>query len=112
MLSCTSIKNIFGENLRKLRKIKGLKQEQLAEIINLDYKTISAIETGKTFVSGEVIARLCNVFNVEPVYFFKKEYYELSEDEENIKTEINRLLSNCKENELKVIYKVIVAIIK
>lgn len=37
----------FGERVRELRKERGLSQEQLAEKIHRDPRTVVAIETGK-----------------------------------------------------------------
>lgn len=37
----------FGKRVRELRKEKGLSQEQLAEKINRDPRTVVAIEGGK-----------------------------------------------------------------
>jgi len=37
----------LGEKLREIREQKGLNQDQLAEIINIDRSTISKIEAGK-----------------------------------------------------------------
>lgn len=37
----------YGDKVRKLRKQRGLSQEQLAELIRRDPRTIVAIESGK-----------------------------------------------------------------
>ena len=39
----------FGENLRKLRKLKKLSQEQLAEKMNVSRQSVSKWETGLSF---------------------------------------------------------------
>ena len=40
---------ILGENIRRLRKSRGLNQDKLAELIGLEIKSLSLIETGKGF---------------------------------------------------------------
>lgn len=112
MITNENVKNRFGLNLKKLRMSNKLTQEQLAEHVNLDYKSISFIETGRTFVSSEVIAKLSNYFNVEPDYFFRSRYTEPTENDINLKQEINRLLSDCDESLLQTIFNVIVALKK
>lgn len=37
----------LGEKIKRLRKERGLTQEKLAELANVDPKSIIAIETGK-----------------------------------------------------------------
>lgn len=38
------INNIFAERLRELRKSKGLTQEKLAEVSDIDYKYLQKLE--------------------------------------------------------------------
>ncbi len=42
------IKKSFGARIKELREQKGLNQEQLAEIIGLESRHLSRIETGKS----------------------------------------------------------------
>lgn len=112
MLSSENLKKIFGQNLCHLRKNSKMTQEQLAEIVGMDYKTISGIETGRTFVSSEAMAKFCNYFNVEPNYFFKTKYSNITLEEQNLKKEIDRLLSDCDEDKLQIIYNIIIALKK
>lgn len=112
MTSDSNIKKLFGANLKKLRVRNNLTQEKLAELVELDYKTISFIETGRTFISGDTYSKLCNYFNVEPEYFFKTKHVQLTKKGEDLKLEINRLLSDCDEDTLNSIYNVIAALKK
>lgn len=112
MVCCNSVKKVFGSNLRILRKSRNLTQEKLSELVGMDSQSIKFIETGRTFVSSEVIAKLSNYFNVEPEYFFKNHEYDLTVQDINIKQEINRLLSDCDEALLQTIFNVIVALKK
>lgn len=59
-----NIKKTFGINLKKLRTSKNLTQEQLAEILNMQMQSITFIETGRTFVSSEILSKLCNYFKI------------------------------------------------
>lgn len=112
MLSSENIKKLFGQNLSHMRKSSKMTQEQLAEIVNMDYKTISGIETGKAFVSSEAMAKFCNYFNIEPYHFFKAKYSYVTPKEQELKKEIDRLLSDCDDKKLQMIYNVIVALKK
>lgn len=55
---------ILGENIRRLRKSRGLNQDKLAELIGLEIKSLSLIETGKGFASAKTIDKLASVLNV------------------------------------------------
>ena len=52
----------FAENLRMLRRLKRLTQQQLATIVGVDQRTVSAWETGKCEPSFAALAKLCEIF--------------------------------------------------
>lgn len=49
----------IGQNVKQIREAAGLTQEQLAEILGLGEKHISAIECGAAGVSLPTLTRLC-----------------------------------------------------
>ena len=53
----------FGENLRKLRKLKKLSQEQLAEKMNVSRQSVSKWETGDAYPEMNNILELCKIFH-------------------------------------------------
>ena len=61
--------------LRELREERGLTQIQLAEILKLNNKTLSAYETNKCEPDIDTIEKFCKFFNVPADYFlgFKEE---------------------------------------
>ena len=54
-----------GELLRKLRKEKGLTQEQLAEHIGVSRRTISRWETGNNMPDLSVLIELADFYDVD-----------------------------------------------
>ena len=54
-------KELLGKRLRELRKRKGINQEKLAEMIEVDPTTISNIENGKNYPSLINLENLLNV---------------------------------------------------
>ncbi len=67
-----NVKKIFGCNLRNLRESKNLTQEKLAEFLDLQtYQTINRIENAKSFVTSDLLEKICTFFNVEPVVLFQ-----------------------------------------
>ena len=62
---------ILGENIKRLRKARNLKQDELAELIGLEIKSLSLIETGKGFVSAKTLEKLASVLNVSVSELFE-----------------------------------------
>lgn len=53
----------FGDNLRKLRKMKNLSQEDLAERMNVSRQSVSKWETGDAYPEINNILELCKIFH-------------------------------------------------
>ena len=56
----TDIKKIMGKSIQKLRKSKGLTQEQFSEMVGLSKNYISDIECGKSCVKIDKLIRIIN----------------------------------------------------
>lgn len=112
MIDSNDVKNILGNNIRKLRLAKGLSQEQLAEAVGLERDSISSIETGRAFTSSEALAKFANFFNVELNYLFNSNNIEEIDKIVDFKKEINRALNGCTLDFLKNIYKIVIALKK
>lgn len=70
----------IGKRIAKSRKELGLKQYQLCEMIDVNYKYISNLETGRSAPSLELIISLCNALKVTPDYFLSGVEKTLSAD--------------------------------
>ena len=53
----------FGGNLKELRKIKNLSQEDLAERVGVSRQSVSKWETGEAYPEMNNILMLCKIFN-------------------------------------------------
>lgn len=91
----------FGKRLRILRDIKGYTQEELAELVDLEYQTISRIETGTYFTSYETLDKLAKALDVPIKELFN---YEESNNREEVIFRIKNLLDHCSDKELDFIY--------
>lgn len=60
----------LGLNIAYYRKLKGLSQEQLAELVNISRTHMSRIETADCAVSLDVIFDICEVLSVPPEKLF------------------------------------------
>ena len=76
------VKMILGQNIKALRLKLGLNQEEFAEKFNCDAKTISRLETGRTFTSADTIQEICKAFNILPQELFRLNNLSVDEDME------------------------------
>lgn len=62
-------------NLDKLRKLKGLTQEEFAKELKVSRQTVSAIENGKYNPSLDLAFEIALYFNktVEEIFIYEKE---------------------------------------
>ena len=65
------IKKKFGKNLKRLRIEKGLSQESLALLADLDRTYVPSIEKGERNVSIAVVEKLSKALHVQISEFFK-----------------------------------------
>jgi len=102
---------MIGERLRMLRKKKGLKQKDLAEILNIEKTKISAYEINKNTPPDDVKVVLAKYFNVSVDYLIgviddEVSYYDkniflklpegISEDEREIISDLAQFI--CSRN--------------
>jgi transcriptional regulator with XRE-family HTH domain len=60
-----------GGRLRTVRLSRDLTQEQLAEQVGVDSKTISRAENGRYAISVDLVARLAHALSVPSWRFFR-----------------------------------------
>lgn len=56
----------LAQEVKKLRKRKGLSQEELAYKAGLSLRTIQRVENGETEPTGETLKRISNAFDLSP----------------------------------------------
>jgi len=103
------IKKLIGQRIRELRLKKGLKQSDLAEIITLEPRSISRIESGYHFPKDEHLAKFANAFGVEIKDLF---VFSHMKTEQQLQKEIAAMLKNADTNQLIEIYRIIEVILK
>ena len=58
-------KKLLGKRIKELRKAKGYTQEKLAELIDIETCSLSAIEIGRHYPSMPTLAKIAESLNVE-----------------------------------------------
>lgn len=100
------IKKLLGERIKKVRKARGLTQEQVAEFVNIETKSFSNIETGRTYPEAENLGKIMEILKITPFELFNFEYLK-SNDEL-----LSEMCSVMKEDEnlTRTIYKIFKAL--
>lgn len=94
------IKNLLGEKVKRLRKMRGFTQEQFAEIIDITPRNLCRIESGENFVTAETLDKILNALNIPADILFT--YEHLKDDKEllaDIYTYIDKIKSDHKQLE-------------
>lgn len=61
-----TLRQIFAENLRRLRIERGHSQEALADLVGIDRTYVSALERRRYAVSLDVLERIASALDVPP----------------------------------------------
>lgn len=69
-------KKKLGKRIKELRKRKGLTQEQVAVLIEMEQNTISVIESGRNFPTLVTLEKIADILDVELSDFFNYEYFD------------------------------------
>lgn len=97
-------KKKLGKRIKELRKQKGLTQEKLAELINMEQNSISIIESGRNFPTLATLEKIANILEVNLSDFFNYEYLD---DIELVKQSVQEGLKIMDDNQIRQLYKYI-----
>jgi len=97
----------LGEVIRNGRRKAGLTQKEVAIMLDMDYRTLQNIETGKGNPSMEKLYALIRLLKVDPQEIFYPELVRNSPSMNRLKL----LLSDCTEDEADVLIPVVLAVL-
>lgn len=87
---------MFRQRIKQLRTEKGLKQEEVAELINVTHQTYQKWETGKTEPKVSQIQKLASVLGVNINGLFEKHEEDIDEETKNKIIETEKLTDDEK----------------
>ena len=102
-----TLKILLGRRIKELRKQRNLKQDELAEIINIATRNLSNIETGNCFPSPENLEKIAKAFNCKVMDLFD---FEHQKEPEDLLNEIIKRINPVDTKKLRDIYKITVAL--
>lgn len=65
----------LGKNIKKYRKLRSLTQEKMAELVGIEVRTLSLIETGNNFVTSKTLEKLAKTLQVSPASLLEDPSY-------------------------------------
>lgn len=80
VITMTDLRNTVGDRIRAIRKAKGLTQQQLAELANLDDAYIGAVERGERNFSIDTLEKIVTTLQIQPGELFL-DFHDLNETE-------------------------------
>ena len=104
-----NLKKLIGARIQKLRKQKGLTQDELSERVNISSKYLSSIERGKENPTLNTFISIAEELSVDIEEFFTEIQIE---DPKITKEMILSLVDEADEGQLKTIYQILSVIIQ
>lgn len=102
------IKQMIGIRIKKIRTKRGITQEQLSERININSKYLSSIERGKENPTLDILIKIAESLNVSLDDIFNLIQIE---DPDQRKSLVMSLLDEADDEQLKLAFKILSAII-
>lgn len=93
----------IGQQIKKYRKQLGVTQAELAELCDIESPTVSNIERGTTKVSLPTLVKIANAVGAT---LDELVYGSLAKSEAVSSKELNEILADCSDRELRVIVEV------
>jgi len=97
-------KQLLGKRIKRLRNRLGLTQDALAEHVQISPKYLSNIEQGRENPTIDTLLRLALSLKVEPWEMFM---FEQESDTKTLQEKIRALLDEAKEDQLRLIVKLL-----
>jgi len=88
--------NRFSNNLKKLRKLQELTQEQIAEMLGVTSQAISKWECGTSYPDIEMLPIIANIFKVSTDFLLG---VDITKQEKDIDETIKKAQALCHENQ-------------
>ena len=96
-----NLKNM-GLKIKQVRKKQGISQEKLAEMTNMNLKTIIRVENAQCSPSIDTIIKIANVLNIKVTDLFETQDYKTRTE---IITDIQNSINLMNDEELTKFYK-------
>ena len=97
----------IGQRVRKIRKAKGLSQENLAEMLDISVTHMSHIETGNTKMSFGLVDKIAEILGVSLDYLA----HDKEKEDNSYAKQISDMIVTCSDANKRVIFDTIKAMV-
>ena len=96
-ISAAQLKKFIGAKIKLYRKKKNLSQAQLAELVNIEVKSLSRIESGHNYPQCDNLVAISKALDISPwqLYF--------SSEAKNVQAMKKDIISALEEDEAKIL---------
>ena len=101
----------FGENLKRIRRIRKISQEELADRLGVSRQSVSKWETGENYPSMTNIMCLCTIFKCNINELVHEDMTDINSLDEEVKMSVVKFKEE-KQKKVKVLSKIIAVIAK
>lgn len=98
-------RKLIGGRIKELRKLRKISQEELSELISIDPKHLSALETGRSFPSLGTLEKLVNVLKIDLADIFDYPYKNYSTAK--LRKLTKDMIDEADESKLRLLVKLI-----
>ena len=100
----SDIKKLLGKKIKYYRELNDLTQEQMAELVGINSRSISLIERGSNFVTAETLKNIAKTINVsmKKLFDFDEDMFQAADIKEKLFDLINK-----NEDKIYTIYKIV-----
>lgn len=102
-------KKLFGKRIKELREKRGMTQEELSNLLNIEWQHVSRLENGRNLPSCNILISLAQIFDIDTRKLVEYDHLDANA---NIDTAITKKLTLASDEQKKLIYKIITAILQ
>ncbi len=97
------LKEQFAKKLKSIRKSRKLTQEQLAELVDVDFRYISFLENARSFPSCDLLEKITKALNISYADLF---IFEENLSREEIKKQLIEIIQLLDDKNLYTLFKI------
>jgi len=101
--------NQLGQRIRALRQKKKLTQEQISELVGLNSKYWSELERGNETISLKNLNKIAKALEVPMVDLINAEH---EAPRKVLEKEVQKMICEANDEQLKTIYRILTAVIR
>ena len=97
---------LIGKRIKEIRKKQKLSQEKLAKMTSMNHRSIVRLENAHTLPTLESLDKITKALNIELTSLFKTKHLQ---NKKELLKGINGIAEKLSEEELKKLYKILLA---